>query len=205
MENLAVDMIIKKSFEKGLKNMVPLLVNVILWILTVWIPYLNVGTTIGLFVGITSKMAKDQTISMTEIFDPSFRKRMGEFFLVTSFIQMGVWIGIMFFFIPGIVIGLSWSLAVLLVIDKELSPMEAINKSNTLTYGKKWTLFLGRLVLFILAGLAVGIALAILGLIFKHLGSVGMILSLLAYIAGMACFISIAMASKAVIYAALTK
>lgn len=205
MENLAVDMIIKKSFEKGLKNMVPLLVNVILWILTIWIPYLNVGTTIGLFVGITSKMAKDQPISMTEIFDPTFRKRMGEFFLVTSFIQMGVWIGLMFFFIPGIVIGLSWSLAVLLVIDKELSPMEAINKSNTLTYGKKWTLFLGRLVLFILAGLAVGIALAILGLIFKHLGTVGMLLSMLAYIAGMACFISIAMASKAVIYGALTK
>ncbi len=205
MENLAVDMIIKKSFEKGLKNMVPLLVNVILWILTMWIPYLNVGTTIGLFVGITTKMAKDQSISMTEIFEPAYRKRMGEFFLASSFIGMGVWIGFMFFVIPGIVIGLSWSLAVLLVIDKELSPMEAINKSNSITYGKKWTIFLGRLVLFILAGLAVGIALAILGLIFKYLGAVGMILSLLAYIAGMACFISIAMASKAVIYNVLVK
>ncbi|TAL32734.1 MAG: hypothetical protein EPN93_15625 [Spirochaetes bacterium] len=205
MDTLAVDMIVKQSFAKGLKNMVPLLVNVVLWILTLWIPYLNVGTTIGLFVGITTKMAKDQPISMTEIFDPVFRKRMGEFFLVASFIQMGIWIGIMFFVIPGIVIGLSWSLAILLVIDKELSPMDAINKSNTLTYGKKWTIFLGRLVLFILAGLAVGIAMAILGLIFKYLGTVGMLLLALAYIAAMACFISIAMASKAVIYAALVK
>lgn len=205
MAELTIDGIVKNSVEKGIKNLVPLLVNVILWILTFWIPYLNVGTTIGLFVGITSKMANDQAISLTEIFNPVYRKRMGEFFLALSFVQMGIWIGIMFLIIPGIVIGLSWSLAVLLVVDKEMSPIEAINQSNSMTYGKKWTIFLGRLVLFLVAGIALAIALTILGFIFKFLGGFGAFLLSLCYIAGMALFMSIAMASKAYIYGVLTK
>ena len=103
MAELTIDGIVKNSVEKGIRNLVPLLVNVVLWILTFWIPYLNVGTTIALFVGITSKMANDQPISLTEIFNPVYRKRMGEFFLALSFVQMGIWIGIMFLIIPGIV------------------------------------------------------------------------------------------------------
>jgi uncharacterized membrane protein len=39
--------------------------------------------------------------------------------------------------IPGLIIGLAWSLAILLVIDKGKNPSEAITLSNTLTYGNK--------------------------------------------------------------------
>lgn len=202
---LTVEGIIKNAISTGLKNLVPLLVNVVLWILTIWIPYLNVGTTIGLFYGITAKMAKGDTIEMTEIFNPVYRKRMGEFFLVMAFTGIGVQFGILFLIVPGIVISIAWSLSVLLVIDKEMNPIEAINKSNTLTYGKKWTIFLGNLVVFILAGLAIGIIIGILRLIFTKLGSVGTLILALCYIAAMASFISISMASSAYIYATLTK
>ena len=135
---LAVDVTIKEGIAIGVKNIGPILVNVILWCLTFWIPYLNVGTTIGLGVGIVSKASRGDIISMTEIFDPKYRKYMGEYFLTAGLVSLGVGVGIVFFIIPGIVIGLAWSLAVLLVIDKGKNPAEAITLSNDCTYGYKW-------------------------------------------------------------------
>jgi len=107
----------------------------------VWIPYLNVGTTIGLGVGIIAMASRGEAISMTEIFNPKYRKYMGEFFLTSGLISIGVSIGIILFIIPGIIIGIAWSLAVMLVIDKEKNPMEAISLSNKITYGYKWRIF----------------------------------------------------------------
>ena len=132
---------IKDGISIGTRNIGPILVNVILWILTVWIPYLNVGTTIGLMVGIVSKASKDEAISFTEIFNPQYRKYMGEYFLTSGLIGIGVSVGIFFFVIPGIVISIAWSLALLLVIDKGKNPTEAITLSNNCTYGNKWRMF----------------------------------------------------------------
>ena len=205
MTELSVGMIITSAFEKGLKNLVPLLVNVILWILTIWIPYLNVGTTIGLFFGITAKMARDETIEMTEIFNPEYRKRMGEFFLTFGLVMMGVYAGLIFFIIPGYVIMIAWSLAILLVIDKGESPMQAITKSNDYTYGKKWTIFFGLMVVSLAAFIALFIIMFILGKIFGMLGGFGSFLLILCGIAGYSAVISIVMAAQAVIYGTLVK
>ncbi|HPA71547.1 MAG TPA: ABC transporter permease subunit, partial [Spirochaetota bacterium] len=100
--------ILQKSFERGIKYLVPVLVNTILWIVTLWIPYLNVGTTIGLMVGIITKMARDEEVAMTEIFKPEYRKFMGEYFLVMGFIMAGVMAGMIFLYMPGIVIAAVW-------------------------------------------------------------------------------------------------
>jgi len=140
-KKLAVVDTIKEGIAIGVKNIGPILVNVVLWGLTVWIPYLNVGTTIGLFVGIVSKASKGEVISMTEIFDPKYRKFMGEFFLTSGLIGIGVGTGIVFGIIPGIVIGIAWSLALLLVIDKGKNPSEALTLSNNCTYGNKGRIF----------------------------------------------------------------
>jgi hypothetical protein len=121
-----------------MKNLGPILVNVLLWVLTIWIPYLNVGTTIGLLVGIVSKASKGEPIEMTDIFDPKYRKYMGEFFLSSGLVSLGVTAGLIFGIIPGIVISLAWSLTLLLVIDKGKNPTEAITVSNNCTYGYKW-------------------------------------------------------------------
>lgn len=132
---------IKEAIEIGSKNIGPILANVVLWALTVWIPYLNVGTTIGLAVGIVSKASKGEVIPFTEIFDPKYRKYMGEFFLTSGLIGIGVGVGTVFFFIPGIIIAIAWSLALLLLIDKDKNPAEAISLSNNLTYGYKRKMF----------------------------------------------------------------
>jgi len=74
---------------------------------------------------------------MTEIFDPKYRKYMGEFFLTTGLICMGVSVGTLLFLVPGIIIGLAWSLAVLLAIDKGKDPIDAMALSYNLTNGYK--------------------------------------------------------------------
>ncbi len=150
-KKLDVVAIIKNGIELGMKNLVPILVNSLLWILTIWIPYLNIGTTIGLAIGIVSKVSRGETISMTEIFDPKYRKYMGEFFLTGGLVMVGVSFGYMLFIIPGIVISIAWSFATLLAVDKGKNPAEAITKSNEVTYGNKAKMFLAYLVLAIAA------------------------------------------------------
>ena len=132
---------IKDGVNIGIKNIAPIIVNAILWLLTCWIPYLNVGTTIGLWVGIVSKASRGETISSTEIFDPKYRKFMGEYFITAGLVFIGTLIGLCFLIIPGIVISIAWSLSLLLLIDKGKNPTEAISLSNNCTYGYKWKMF----------------------------------------------------------------
>jgi hypothetical protein len=138
---LAVGATIVEGISIGTRNIGPILMNVLLWIITIWIPYINVGTTIGLMAGIVSKASRGETIPIAEIFDPKYRKYMGEFFLASCLIVGGVAIGVFFLFIPGVVIGIAWSLALLLVVDKGKNPTEAITLSNNCTYGYKARIF----------------------------------------------------------------
>ena len=204
MDGLTIGNIFTNGIQRGIKNIVPVLVNTILWMITIWIPYLNVGTTIGLMAGVIPKMSRDEEISMTEVFDPKYRKRMGEFFLVMGFMMAGMMVGMMFLYIPGIVIGIAWMLAPFLVVDKDENPIAAINKSNEMTYGKKWTIFLGLIALEIVAIIALSIVLGILGKIFGLIGIFGTILLILCGIAGYAAFISIMMAAVSYIYGELS-
>jgi len=141
VKKLAIGFTTKEGVAIGIKNIVPILVNVLLWVLTVWIPYINIGTSIGLSVGIVAMASRGEAISMTEIFNPKYRKYMGDYFLVSGLIGIGVSIGIFLIIIPGIIVGIAWSLAVILVIDREKNPIESITLSNNLTYGYKWRIF----------------------------------------------------------------
>ena len=165
VKKLAVIGTIKDGIAIGIKNIGPILVNILLWVLTVWIPYLNVGTTIGLAVGIVAKASRGEVILKTEIFNPKYRKYMGEFFLVSGLISIGVSIGTIFFIIPGIVICIAWILAILLVVDKGKNPTEALTLSNNYTYGNKWRIFwiysIVYLVFFIAVSILGGIGYAI--------------------------------------------
>jgi len=161
LDKLPVIDTIKEGIGIGTRNIGPILVNVLLWIATIWIPYINVGTTIGLMAGIVSKASRDEAIPITEIFDPKYRKYMGEFFLTSGLILGGVIIGAIFAIIPGIVIALAWSLAILLVIDQGKNPTEAITLSNNCTYGYKAKMFgiyfLVFLIFFIIQSIVFGI------------------------------------------------
>ncbi len=173
-EKLAVIGTIKDGVSLGVKNIGPIIVNALLYVLTCWIPYINIGTTIGLSVGIVSKVSKGETISNTEIFDPKYRKYMGEYFLTCGLMSIGICMGFVFFIIPGYVLGLAWSLALLLAVDKGKNPTEALSLSNNLTYGYKAKIFC----IYLLPGLAVGIVFGILSAIFSQIPFILFILML---------------------------
>ncbi len=162
MNDLTIVGIISQGFAIGLKNLVSLIIAVVLWLVTIWIPYVNVGTTIGL-LSIVIAMSKGSMISPFEIFDARYRKYIGEFFLVLAIVQLGTFIGFIFMIIPGIVISIAWSMALYLLIDKELNPMEAVKVSNQITYGEKWVIFFGLLLL--------GIILVVVAHILSFIGS----------------------------------
>ncbi|MCL2557449.1 MAG: hypothetical protein FWE09_03130 [Treponema sp.] len=148
---------IRDGIAIGAKNIGPILVNVILWVLTIWIPYLNVGTTIGLVVGIVAKASRGEAISFTEIFDARYRKYMGEYFLVSGLVFIGAFIGLAFFVIPGLVISMAWMFAPMLTVDKGKNPMEAITLSNNITYGNKGRIFCIELLVAVVFGIVIAI------------------------------------------------
>jgi hypothetical protein len=141
MENLSFVKIIEQGFKIGLKNFLPILTAFILWLLTCWIPYLNIGTTIGLFIGVVVEMSKGNIVSPLKIFDKIYRKRMGEVLLTGVLINLSVLTGLIGGIIPAIVFSIAWGFSAILVIDKEMDFSKAIAESNRLTYGKKWNIF----------------------------------------------------------------
>lgn len=62
--------VLKEGCSLGLKNAGPIIVNVLLWVLTIWIPYINISATIALLLGVIAKASKNEQIAMTEIFKP---------------------------------------------------------------------------------------------------------------------------------------
>ena len=160
-QKLTVGGTIKDGIVIGSKNIGAILVNVLLWILTLWIPYINAGTTIGLWVGIVSKASRGEIIPMTEIFDRKYRKYIGEFFLTVGLLILGIGVSLVFFVIPGYVIAIAWSLAPLLAVDKGKNPSEAITASNNCTHGYKGKMFL----IYLLVCLAFAIVSFVLSLI----------------------------------------
>jgi hypothetical protein len=195
-QQLTVGGIIQNGFLTGLRNAASLVGAVALWALTIWIPYLNVGTTIGL-LGLIAAMSKGDVISPTAIFRKEYRKQMGEFFLVQAFIAIGVTIGLMFLVIPGIVIAMAWGFAPLLVIDRGMNPTEALQKSNDLTSGKKWIIFIGAVLTVLATEAAVVLLVSLFNAI--HWSLAGLI-----GLAGLVLIISVAMGTQAHIYGVIT-
>ena len=127
----------KEAFDIGLKNILSVFVNSLLFGLTFWIPYIGMGTTIGFMVGLVSKASKGEAISFTEVLDPKYRKYIGEFYLTAGLMFMGILAGNF----GALVIYYAWSQSLLLVIDKGKNPTEALTISNNCTYGNKLMLF----------------------------------------------------------------
>lgn len=136
------------AIKLGMMNFLSLIGCIILWIITIWIPYLNVGTTIALAT-LPAKMSQGGIISPLEIFEGKYRKYMGEFFLVLGLKWMATFPAFLFLIIPGIVLKLAYSQATLLVIDKGINPSESLSLSNRVTHGYKWTIFFTYLLIFV--------------------------------------------------------
>lgn len=153
---ITVGGVIQEGIGIGLKNSLSLLGAVLLWIVTIWIPYLNVGTTIAMNT-IPIALSKGKIISPTFIFDAKYRKYMGEYFNLIGLMFISILPALLFMIIPAYVISISWSLAIYLLLDKGVSPSEALIQSNKATYGYKWTILFISLILIVSFYVLVGI------------------------------------------------
>lgn len=129
------------AFAIGTKNAPAIIAAVILFLLTVWIPYINMGTLIALTL-LPVRLARDERIEPLSIFRSEYRRRMGDFLLTAILLNIGVSVGMMLLVIPGIVLSIAWQLAYYYLAEYGKSPIDAIRASYEATYGNKWRIFL---------------------------------------------------------------
>ena len=147
---------LKDSVAIGVKNAPSVIAAVALWLITIWIPYLNVGTTIAITL-LPTQLAKGEIVNPLGIFDSKYRRYMGEFFITMGLMVFPIFIGVLFMVIPGIVLSIAWTLSYYFLIEKGKNPIQAIKASNDATYGSKWTMFFVSLVVGVLFGIVFGI------------------------------------------------
>ena len=184
---------ISDAIAIGVKNAASLVGAILLWVVTIWIPYLNVGTTIAINT-LPGKLAKGEIINPLFIFESVYRRKMGDYFLLQGLLTMMYIPAFFFLIIPGIVLSLMYSLSVYIMLDKDETPMDALALSNKATYGFKWKIFGITLLFGIVIGLASWIIMAIVGLIGSSF------ISFIFMIAVIAIASSCGMALNAVIY-----
>lgn len=148
----------------GVKNAPSIVAALVLFLITIWIPYLNIGTFIAVTL-LPTQLAKGEVINPVGIFDSKYRRYMGEFFITMGLMIFPILIATLFLYVPGIVLSLAWSLAYYFLIEKDKNPIQAIKASNDATYGSKWIMFFIMLVVGVVFGVVFGIFSAICSLI----------------------------------------
>ncbi len=156
MNKVSFRLTFAEALEIGVKNAPSIIGCVALWLLTIWVPYINVGTTIAINI-LPIELAKGNVISPLSIFDAKYRKYMGDFLITTGLMIIPIFIAMMFMIVPGIVLSIAWSLAYYFLFEKKKNPMQALSASNEATYGSKWTIFFVLLVFVIAAYIVAGI------------------------------------------------
>ena len=196
MKRLDLAETFRDAFSIGLKNAPSVIAALLLWLVTIWIPYLNVGTTIAMSL-LPIELAKGGVINPLGIFDSKYRRYMGEFFITAVLKGLGTVIGLLFLYIPGIVLSLAWSLAFYFLIEKGKNPIEAIKASNDATYGNKWNIF-GMTLLLVLIFYVVCLAFVGIGILCQN--SALMLLMIILAVVAVLIFVSISMAFRASIW-----
>lgn len=195
---LTVSDIVSNGYRIGMANYLSLFAAMVLWALTFWIPYINVGTTIALMT-LPIAMSEGRTISPLEIFDSRYRQFMGEMFIQGGLKAIGTLMGFYFLVIPGLVLKFSWYLSELLLVDKQMNPTEVLSESNKRMAGHKWTVFFGEL----LIGLTIALMFLVLGGVYMLLGSdttLAYVVSGVLYVLLVVLAVSVGMGAKAYVY-----
>ena len=156
MKKITVASVLKDGVTLGIKNFPSLLLVAVLYLVTIWIPYINVGTTIAL-ANIPLELSKGKIINPTFIFDAKFRRYMPEYFTLVGIRSVALSASVIFLVIPAIILRLAWSQAIFIMFDKKISPVLALVKSNEITYGYKATLFFIGLIIGILFGIIIAL------------------------------------------------
>lgn len=161
---LTVMGILTQGLKLGMSRFMTIFGSVVLWLLTAWIPYLNIGTTIALKT-MPIILADDKVpAGPTYIFAGKYRKYMGEYFTLIGLQCLSLIPAYFFPFgiVPATIIALGWSMALYILFDKQITPSDALLESNERTYGHKMTIFLANLAYSVAFGLVWGILYGIL-------------------------------------------
>lgn len=199
MKKLDIKQVLTEGVGIGIKNFASLLGATVLYVLTLWIPYINVGTTIAM-QSIPVELSKGGVISPLFIFDSKYRHRMGEFFILVGLEAMALVPACFMGILPAIILSYAWSIAILLFIDKDVTALDALRLSNKLTNGNKMRIFLISLCI----GVAVCILNGIITGIFGKLLDLPSVAALLNFII-VILVVPITLGCDAVIYNKLTQ
>lgn len=202
-QHFDVGEIIKDGFGIGMRNFGSIAISYFLWLITIWIPYVNVGTTVAIMT-LPLGLATNRDMSPVEIFESKYRRQFGEFFLLLGLMFIGFVITFQFMVIPGLVLLLAWSQAPLILIDRKLNFSECLTVSNRITYGNKFSIFWVNLImLFILfLGYLVFLGLSSLGFGLNLWIIVFMVVVLVAYYF---FWVAFSLGVQAMIYKILSK
>jgi uncharacterized membrane protein len=88
------------------------------------------------------------------------------YILATIVVSIIVMVGMLFFVIPGIILGIRLQMYTWAIVDKQVGPIEALQQSWEMTRGSAWNLFLLGLLLGlvnILGMLALGVGMLVTG------------------------------------------
>ena len=135
--NLSFNLSFSEGFSSGLRNSLSLLAAMLLFVLTCWIPYINLGAFIAL-VSLPAHWARNESFSPLSIFDSKYRRLIGDYVILMSVRASALLICLIFFYVPAIVMGVAWSLSDLFCIHKGKSFLDSLRASNQATYGHKW-------------------------------------------------------------------
>lgn len=145
------------TFAIATRHAPSIIAAVILFLLTLWVPYVNLGTLIALTL-LPVRLARDERIEALSIFRSEYRRRMGDFLLTAALKQAALALGTALLVIPGIVLALAWKPAYWCLAEHDKSPLEAIRAAEAATRGSKWRLF-ALLFAFTLCATVAGLAL----------------------------------------------
>lgn len=144
---LNIQAVLADGCALGFRNIINLLLMVLLYLITFWIPYLNVGTTIGFYKNIVA-LSYGEEVSPLSIFSRQNYRHLGDFFILMGIQTAGITAAAAFLLIPAFVMSLAWQFAMLIFVDKNVAPLKALNVSFQATRGEKWALFLVYLILY---------------------------------------------------------
>ena len=103
----------------------------------------------GGFVAFLLRHANGETVVFDDLFE-IVDKRWIYFAFLGIIKSLLIFLGLLFFIVPGVYLAIRWMFAELLVIDKGLRPMEALKASSEMTEGVRGKLFLYALVSLLL-------------------------------------------------------
>ncbi|MFI3294905.1 MAG: hypothetical protein R3Y19_02700 [Rikenellaceae bacterium] len=173
MQKINISKAFVDSFAIAVKNIPSIMGSTALWLLTIWVPYINVGTTIAI-MSMPIELAKGRVMNPLSIFDSKYRKKMGDYIILMMITSMALFFAMLFAFVPAIVLAISWSMSVYVMIEHDKTPLEALKISNNITYGNKWSIFAVYILVYI--------AFLILSFILSLIPVIGLLLVLILYV-----------------------